>query len=30
MWLMAQLKEYISAVLLRYDDLILLGWKVLA
>ena len=28
MWLMAQLKEYISAVLWRYDDLILLGWKV--
>ena len=28
MWLMAQLKEYVSAVLCRYDDLILLGWKV--
>ena len=28
MWLMAQLKEYICAVLWRYGDLILLGWKV--
>ena len=28
MWLMAQLKEYISAVLWWYDDLIFLCWKV--
>ena len=28
MWLMAQLKEYVSAVLWMYDDLILSGWKV--
>ena len=28
MSLMAQLKEYVFAVLWRYDDLILLGWKV--
>ena len=27
-WLMAKLKEYISAILWRYDNLILLGWKV--
>ena len=27
-WLMGQLKEYVSAVLWRNNDLILLGWKV--